>query len=491
MPATNITTSPNITSLDSRIEANLCTGFFYVDVTPSVFLPGGTSTSGGVQGATVRITNPLGIVIKQYSTSGFDIYPPMDSRVSVLIPKTAGNYVYGTYTFDVKLTDDDGTEYTVTKTVNLCPPDPNNKNKKDGCLNAKIYGNCKDGKVVILLDQPPNYKGKMFSSQVIDMDLQYPTSSGLPTREGINIPSFSVILYEGEYILTGTTCVYYSYGDNVFYNINYKINCKKNIKCIIDLCCVQAKWEELSARLDSDCTIEEKQETMGIIVESQFYVNAAQGAANCGGDPSSWIEKLELLLGCVCTCNCNEGTPIIDNTPAKDFLIEGCNIEKTTEGLTDHYTINNYSYKVVLAEGSDAGLTLSEPELNADNCEYVQTLNYTAPGEGSVDFIYRALLSQSGTGNPTAIPDSRNTVTIAWTRVSAGVYRGTITTIDGVSILTLANTFPIISPSLVNTDLAALYESSTTVKVLTSVVDAGIPTDSLLNHTPFELNILL
>ena len=80
--ATIITGSPNITSLDSKIVADLCTGFFYVDVTPSVFLPGGTGTSGGVQGANVKITNPLGIVIKQYSTSGFDINPPMTSRVS-------------------------------------------------------------------------------------------------------------------------------------------------------------------------------------------------------------------------------------------------------------------------------------------------------------------------------------------------------------------------------------------------------------------------
>ena len=126
---TIITGSPNITLLSSKIIADLCAGYFYIDLTPSVFLPGGAGTSGGVQGANVRVTNPLGVVIKQYSTSGFDIYPPMTSVVSVSIPTTAGNYLYGTYTIDVKLTDEDGTEYTVTKSVNICPPDSNNKNQ--------------------------------------------------------------------------------------------------------------------------------------------------------------------------------------------------------------------------------------------------------------------------------------------------------------------------------------------------------------------------
>ena len=457
MPAKTITSSPNITSLDSRIEVNFCTGFFYVDITPSVFLPGGTSTSGGVQGATVRITNPLNIVIKQYSTSGFDIYPPMDSRVSILIPKTAGNYVYGTYTFDVKLTDDDGTEYTVTKTVNLCPPDPNNKNKKDGCLSADIKGNCKDGIVIVLLKQPPNYKGTMYTSQDVDLVLQYPTSSGLPNLAS-NHPAFSVPLFEGEYIVTGSVCALYSFGDNVFYYINYKVNCSKKVRCIIDLCCVQAKWDELALRLDSDCTADEKSETMGIIVESQFYVNAAQGAANCGADPSDWINKLEALLGCICTCNCNEGSPIIDNTPSTNYSFEGCGFAQNQVGLTKVISIFNYGYKTVLAPGSSAGLTLSSPVLDANNCQYVQTLNYTAPSPVSIplSYVYRGILSQSGTSNPSVIgTDSANTRTITWTRVSAGTYRGTV---SGGG-LTAANTFCIAQATITNCKMSAVYES--------------------------------
>ena len=487
--STPITGSPNITSLDSKIVSNYCNGNFEIDVSPSVFLPGGTGLSGGVQGANVRITNPLGVVIKQYFTSGFDINPPMSEVFSFAIPTTAGNFQYGTYTIDVKLTDDDGTEYVVTKTINLCPPDPNNKNKKYGCLNAKIRGNCKDGKVVILLDQPPNFKGKAFTSQVIDMELQYPTSSGLANLEDIAYASFSVALYEGEYILTGTTCVLYDYGDNVFFKVNYKINCRKDIRCIIDLCCVQAKWDELAARLDSDCTDAEAEATRNIIIESQFYVTAAQGAANCGTDPSDWISKLELLLGCVCTCNCNEGTPIIDNTPAKDFLIEGCNVEKETVGLTDNYTINVYDYTLV---NDDTTGVLSVTDVAQDGCTKEQRINIDVDAilamvPAATGLMYRGILTQSSTSIPTASVDQKNVVTIAYTRIGAGSYVGTVS--GTFTPLTQDNTHILLGKTA-NVLIKANWLSANSFSIVSADPSTAIAADSLIDHVPIELNIL-
>lgn len=485
---TIVTGSLNLTSLDSKIVADLCSGFFYVDVTPTVFLPGGTGTSGGVQGANVKITNPLGVVIKQYSTSGFDIYPPMTSRVSFAIPKTAGKYVYGSYVIDVQLTDVDGTQYVVSKTVNICPPDPNNKNKNEGCLKVDIRGNCKDGKVVFLLNQPPNYKGTMFTSQDIDMTLQYPTASGLPNREDIAHPSFSVALYEGEYKITGTTCVWYAFGDNIFYNIPYKINCSKIIKCLIDMCCVQAKWDELAARLDTDCTEEEKQITMGIIVESQFYVTAAQGAANCGADPSNFISKLELLLGCVCTCNCNEGAPIIDNTPARDFTISGCGVDKETVGLTDNYTINVYDYELV---NDDTLGIISVGDILEDGCTKKQHINISIakiisllPSSG-VDWVYKAVLDQVGGAAPQAQVDSRSTATVVWTRLGVGSYVGTVT---GATFS--EKTFFVLMGKTANVTVKCNYLTPNTFQLISASTTTDSPSDTYIQAMPFVLSVL-
>lgn len=350
MPAVPINDSPNITSLDSRIRVDACGENFYVDVTPSVFTAEGIMTSGGVQGASVQITNPVGVIIDPYPTSGFDIYPPMTSIYSFPIPLIAGVYGYGTYVIAVRLTDEDGDTYTVTKSVNFCPPDPNNKNRNYGCIDAKMQGNCLTGELLVILDNPPNYKGTQFTSQVNDLDLEYPTASGLDILEGIATQTFAVQLYEGQYKLTGTVCALYNYGDEVYFNINYKVKCEKIIYCIIDECCVQAKLEELRLKVKSDCTQVEKDITFSTLVEGVALFQLAKLAGQCGTDPSGIIADLEKLLGCTCTCNCNEGTPIIGN-----------------------YSSNLFLYKAILTQVGTAAPTAEESSLNQVTITWTRT----------------------------------------------------------------------------------------------------------------------
>lgn len=489
MPALAISGSSNVTSLDSKIVADLCGGNFLVDVTPSVFSAEGISAIGGVQGASVRITNPVGVIFKEYPTSGFDIYPPITSIVSVAIPLIAANYQYGTYTIDVRLTDEDGTQYTVTKTVNICPPDSKNKTKKTGCLDATIAGNCKDGKVVVTLDQPPTYKGTLATSQVNALELEYPTASALPVLV-TTFGSFSVVLFEGQYLLTGTACVLYTYTDNVYFKVQYKVKCSKIIKCIIDECCVFAKLEELNLKLKTDCTAEEKANTSLIALDAIRLLKMAQLAADCGEDPSDIVAELEDLLGCQCTCNCNEGTPIINNAPVTDFVFTGCGFSENTIGLTKTITLYNYGYKTVLAEGSDSGITLSAPVLDSANCQYIQTLNYTAPviPTAIVTFKYRGIITQTSTGVPTATIDStNNTVTVAWTRVGVGSYVGTLSGL--FPVLTQDNLFILVGKTA-NVMIKTNWLSANSFSLLSSDQATATPEDGIIDHVPLELSII-
>ena len=234
-------------------------------------------------------------------------------------------------------------------------------------------------------------------------------------------------------------------------------------------------------------TDDEKSITISVIVESQFYVTAAQGAANCGADPSTWIDKLEKLLGCICTCNCNEGTPIIDNTPAKDFNITGCNVNKETVGLTDNYTINLYDYSLTL---DDTSGILSLGAIVQDGCNKTQHLNINPKAlvaAGGVDFIYRGKLSQSGSGNPTAVVDTRNTVTIAWVTAGVGVYVGTLS--GTFTPLTQNNTFILMGkPS--TAVIRANFTSANTITVESLDPTTLLLGNSLMTNLPFELSIM-
>lgn len=372
MPGTVITTSPNIALLDSKIIADLCLGRFYIDITPSIWIGSGKDL---VLGANVKIVNPFGVVVKDFGTN-YEIAPAlsggMDAVISFAIPTQASNYQYGKYTVTVELFDADGTRYTVTKTVAICEPDKKNKTKSFGTLSATVKGSCVDGKVYIIVDTPPNYNGRQYESRALDLELDYPTASGVDPIE-TSIGSFSVQLYEGVYILTGLDCVTYNFGDNIFVKVSYRINLQKNIRCLIDECCVFAKLAELNLQLKNGCTLPEQEKISSITVDALLLLKTIQLAASCSEDPSDYITDLEKLLGCVCTCNCAEGTPIINTNPAKDFSIVGCGFDKTTIGLTDTYTIYNYEYVVGVVENGGV-LVISTATL--DGCTQTQQITF-------------------------------------------------------------------------------------------------------------------
>lgn len=373
MPGTPTTGSTNIALLDLSLTADLCAGKFYLSIVPSIWIGDGKEN---VLGANFSITNPYGVIVKPYGDN-YEIAPDlsggMDAVISFNVPTQASNYQYGKYTVSVKLYDSDGSSWVNTKTVSVCEPDKNNKTRSYGSLSALMKGSCKDGKVYIITDNVPNYNGKQVESQVNDFTLEYPTGSGLDPLD-TEIGSFSVQLYEGVYKFTGTICATYNFTDNVFVNINYRVKKEKNIRCLIDECCVFAKLEELNAKIKTNCTLAEKEESASITVDALLLLKSIELAAYCGEDASDYIEDLEKLLGCVCTCNCAEGTPIINTSPAKDFSITGCNVEKTTVGLTDTYVINAYQYVVGVVDNGGV-LVIGTATLNG--CIKTQSITFS------------------------------------------------------------------------------------------------------------------
>lgn len=372
MPGVPATGSENIALVDSRIIADLCLGKICVDATPSVYIASGKDN---VLGANIEIINPYGVTVKPYGAN-YEIAPAlsggMDAAICFNIPTQAGNYQYGQYTVNLKMFDADGSSWVVTKKVSLCEPDKNNKTRSYGSLSARLLGSCKDGKLTVIVDNVPTYNGTLVESQVNSFTLEYPTSSGLPVLS-TSLGSFSVVLFEGVYKFAGEICATYNFGDNVYVKVKYKVKKEKNIRCLIDECCVFTALTELNAKLRTNCTLAERENTSSQIFDALRLLKTAQLAADCGEDPSDVISELEALLGCKCTCNCAEGTPVINQTPTGDFVIEGCNTSKVEVGLTTTWTINNYEYVIEVADNGGA-LVISAPVL--DNCTKTQTITF-------------------------------------------------------------------------------------------------------------------
>jgi hypothetical protein len=369
--ATQITGSPNIAVLDIKIIADLCEGKFFIDASPSIYIGSGALL---VLGINIRVTNPLGVVIKDFTTSGYEIEggsPPMQEVVEVSIPTEAGNYQYGTYSILATIYDEDGTEYSVTKTLTLSVPNTKNKTKKYGIATATIKGLCKDGKVVVQVNTPENYRGKMVESVEQEFTLTYPGGSNLDDLV-TSLSAFSVPLFEGDYKIVGDICALYNLGENVYAKISYKLNYTKEIHCILNYECIGIQLSGYFDKLNSDCTDAKKKETNEIILKIIGLQKTIEYLSDYNQDASDYIDQLDELLGCSCTCDDMTGVPIVNNTPAKDFLIEGCNVTKETVGLTDHYTIENYEYAV---SGNDNNvLTLGTPTI--EGCVVTIPLNF-------------------------------------------------------------------------------------------------------------------
>jgi hypothetical protein len=464
----NITNSQDISSLDSKIVVNTKDGKFYIDVTPSVFIGSGAAY---VDGASVKVVNPLGVVIQDYTTSGYDINPPMTGVASVNIPKVAGVYFWGTYKITVRLTDNVGNDYELEKSVNICQVDKDNKNKNSVCINAKLEGDCVDGKLIVSLNGIPNYKAKVSQSQLNDLTLYYPTESQLPPLDTVT-GTFSVQLYEGEYKLTGDVLALYDYGDNVFYYIKYDVKCSKIIKCNIDECCIYSQLEELNLKLQSDCSNSEKEETQSRIFDTLRLLKTIKLAANCGKDPSNYILELEELLGCSCTCNCNDGTPVINNSPVTDFTFEGCGFDEETVGLTKVITINNYAYESVLSETDATGvLEISAPELDSNACKVVQQFSVSAAAildivEGAIGTtpkILKITTNQTGTNDP-VVTTLVNTTGVTWTPSYVGAGEYLLTANDPVMPVE-AKTFVLSGYQLADSPMHVTWLSSTQISI--------------------------
>ena len=369
MPATKISDSANIALLDSKIISDMCAGVFTVDISPSVFLGVGAQN---ILGASVKITNiSNGTTTKEYPSSGYDIVTPFTSVVSVNIPTIAGTYQYGKYSFTVQLTDAGGKIYEVTKNVSICAPD--SKNKKYGTLSAQLNGSCKTGKLAVIADPVPVYNGVISDSQVNDFSLEYPTKSTLAVLDDISVTNFSVVLFEGVYAFSGTSCANYNLGDNVFAKVSYHYKREKDIRCALDEECISARLKQLVDQLDTDCSDKEKKETQDVIIKTLLLVKSIETTINAGFDASDYVAELETVLGCVCTCNCGEGAPVIPDTVGNDVVLQGCGIETEVNGLTTTYTINNYDYIVEVAENGGA-LTINTPVLT--DCTKRQTITF-------------------------------------------------------------------------------------------------------------------
>lgn len=103
--------------------------------------------------------------------------------------------------------------------------------------------------------------------------------------------------------------------------------------------------------------------------------------------------------------------------------------------------------------------------------------------DGPTAKTYEALLTQTGTGNPTAVVNENTIGAISWSRVNAGHYRGTRAT-----AFTNNKTHPFIQ-SMGNDDRCYISRQNANVIEVFTTNSAGTLTDGILDSTAIRIKV--
>lgn len=340
----NITNSANISMLESSIVFDLHEGKIKVDLLKSSWIGAGATN---VSGAKIKVENlTTGFTIKDYANA-YDIVPPMTSVFEMSMPKTGKIYQYGDYRVSVTLFDG-ALQHELVKEANVCGPKGSNITNA-GKIKSEIKADCNAGKALVYQEQPPAYQGLLSQSVDFDYDFYYPSSSGVSPAP-INYIPFEVQVFQGENELRGNTIATYEIDEEVFVRVPYDGTRVKNVRCQFSLCDAFRKVEMLIQRLQT-CDTNEAESVRADLDSAFKLIVLVQLGQDAGEDVSDYIEDLEQLVGCSCDC---DNPAIIGAVPAGSVIIEGCNVQKTQNGLTTFYNIDNKTYSVAIVGGNKA-----------------------------------------------------------------------------------------------------------------------------------------
>lgn len=349
-----ISNSANLTYLGAKVIFDIPAKKIFVDLSPTQWID-----PSAVVGARLKVVDPGGVVL--HDAVSF-LPPNMDQIAQVSIPTVAGGVKYGVYAFTVTL--EDGSVFHVDSTsFDLECVGKTDYRTAEISINPK----CKDGKTVVYASLPGQYKET--EAEIVSKAWSYyfPVTAEMAKVTSTFDP-FSVALVEGRNAASVSYIAKYSFGDFLV-NIEYKGSLEKDVRCTSSLCNV---YPAISTLVEQHAVCDEVQKAS---IETKLdaatkLIVAALLGEQCGYDVSDIIGELYDLLSIT---NINV-TNILPGTPAAEVVIQACNMETETVGLTTVYKFDNKIYEMqanevgakIISKSVDTGACLNKTTFTFD-----------------------------------------------------------------------------------------------------------------------------
>jgi len=364
-----IGTSPNVSILDFAASYNLNTQY-PTFTNQSTYIGGGAAATKGLN---FTLTSPSGIIYHENTATGAssDITPTASTTTftpTEQMPSFLGAIEYGNWVALITLTDVDNTQYTLSKTLNICKPKQDCtqvKNSSDSCADITFVANCNTNVTVYNDSTIYSYKGQLYSEITYDVSMTYPANAALSPIANANVAFFQTSpVFNGVYQFVISNTATYEFTDSQSVIIVYKLNKDFTISCTIGMCdilCAYAEYIEEYIDTKNNNASSQKARTMQEnLLLLNAYVQEAQLGLECGNDISDLVVKIEAIIGKKCDCcggaNNNQGIVTTTNL----IVEEGCgdiSIETTTVGNTVTWEISDIHYVVTT---DSAGVTVTK-----------------------------------------------------------------------------------------------------------------------------------
>lgn len=311
-----INTSPNISNFDFTAQLDIAQQVpKAIETDISTYIGNGANL---IIGIVFKIIDPSNL---QFTTT---VYPP-DVDIAALgtftknLPYFNGQVKWGVYKFYATLIDQDGTKYEWSdedtgvgyKSINLCKPNSlQNAVNNWGGLKLNVVENCDQGMLEVSDGGTGfSYNGESPSVTEASLVITYPIDSTGTTAQSTAtfIPFVFPLTIAGIYSITGTVTQTYQFTPTTSVKAAYYYQKTFDINCGYTLCKALCDYEKLEADVES-CSIKNPNEALQQLktfIRVIGYLGKIAWFKQCGKNFGDVLEKLRLIAGFNCNCDCN------------------------------------------------------------------------------------------------------------------------------------------------------------------------------------------
>lgn len=307
MPAKTITTSVNISSLDFHSEFDVPNQVLRVDLTPSVWLGTGYNNVLGAKFTITKLSGNMSLPLPNPTSNTYDIIPPdmQDGVVEFPLPLAFQGIEFGIYQLSVTLTDANSTTYTLSKNFDLCRPKQIGKdvNTDNASMNLLLDIKVRDGLGTAYDNTVYFYKMEPAVNKIYDNAIYFDSVLQIPPILSESQPPIAFGLYTGKTTYSASNIVTYDLDDEFSVIIKYSGSVNKEVPTV-DFCKVYCCFTDILHKAAQYSGTNEGLLQSRKAEQVALYITAIWMGSDCGNDITEWIDAIQTVGGCDCSCDC-------------------------------------------------------------------------------------------------------------------------------------------------------------------------------------------